>query len=109
MKKLIKKLLGKNEKKSKFLRQKDKFLKKYPSYKIGEGSYGIPTVYDWREGTTLEIGNYCSISVNVQIFLGGHHRADWVSTYPFPEFVPQASHIGNYGGSNGDVIIGSDV
>ena len=109
MKKYLKKIFKQKEQKSKFLQQQDRFLKKYPNYEIGSGSYGIPIVHDWHEGTTLVIGNYCSIANNVQILLGGHHRTDWVSTYPFPAYVPQASHIKNYGGTNGDVIIGSDV
>jgi len=103
------KILRKKEKKSKFFRQRDKFLKRYPNYSIGEGSYGIPNVSDWNEGTTLAIGSYCSIASNVQIFLGGHHRSDWVTTYPFPAYTDNAKHIRNHGGSNGNVTIGSDV
>jgi len=87
-----------------------KFIKQYPQYKIGAGSYGLPVVLDWNEGTTLEIGSYCSISRNVQIFLGGIHRTNWVSTFPFPKFYPeQANLIKEFGVTKGDVIIGSDV
>ncbi|WP_279387272.1 CatB-related O-acetyltransferase [Aestuariirhabdus litorea] len=66
-------------------------------------------MHDWNEGTTLSIGAYCSISSGVNIYLGGHHRADWVSSYPFPAFVRSAATIPEYGGSNGDVVIGNDV
>lgn len=45
----------------------------------------------------------------MRIFLGGQHRTDWVSTYPFPEYLPEAEHIEHFGGSRGDVVIGSDV
>ena len=69
----------------------------------------MPYVHDWDEGSTLSIGSFCSIADNVQIFLGGHHRADWVSTYPFPAYIPEASDIQGYGGTRGDVVIGSDV
>jgi chloramphenicol O-acetyltransferase type B len=87
-----------------------KFLKQYPEYKIGAGTYGLPIVLDWKEGTTLEIGSYCSISRNVQIFLGGIHRTNWVSTFPFPKFYPElAELIPSFGITKGDVIIGSDV
>lgn len=85
------------------------FKKKYPNYKLGKNTYGFPTVFDWHEGSTLEIGHYCSISANVKIYLGGHHRMDWISTYPFPAFFNDSKHIENYGGSNGNVSIGSDV
>ncbi len=86
-----------------------RFRLQYPDYDYGYGSYGVPQVHDWHEGTTLRIGAYCSIATGVQIFLGGHHRADWVSTFPFPAMLPQASHIADYGGSHGDVRIGNDV
>lgn len=91
-------------------RSRAKFLKQYPNYKIGVGTYGLPIVLDWKEGTTLEIGSYCSISRNVQIFLGGNHRANWISTFPFPKFYPELSSlIPSFGVTKGDVIIGSDV
>jgi len=85
------------------------FKEKYSQYEIGKGTYGVPEIYDWNEGSTLIIGSYCSISSNVKIYLGGHHRSDWISTYPFPAFINKAKSIKNFGGTNGDVIIGSDV
>jgi len=86
-----------------------KFKKKFPQYSYGKGTYGIPSIYDWKEGSTLSIGSYCSISKNVEIYLGGHHRSDWISTYPFPAFHKLKTEISNYGGTNGDIVIGSDV
>jgi acetyltransferase-like isoleucine patch superfamily enzyme len=86
-----------------------RFKLRYPEYTFGRGSYGLPHVYDWKEGSTLSIGAYCSIAEGVQIFLGGHHRTDWVTTFPFPAMVEQASHISGYSGTNGDVNIGNDV
>lgn len=90
-------------------RQQEKFRKKYPHYGLGAGTYGLPTVHDANEGTTLRIGAYCSIASGVQIFLGNHHRTDWVSSYPFPAFFEEARHIPDCGVSRGDVTIGSDV
>lgn len=92
-----------------FYRPQIRFRQRYPKYPIGLGSYGMPLVHDWDEGSTLKIGSFCSIADNVQIFLGGHHRIDWVSCYPFPAYLPEAAHITGYGGTRGDVIIGSDV
>lgn len=86
-----------------------RFRQRYPKYEIGLGTYGLPLVHDWNEGSTLKIGSFSSIANNVQIFLGGHHRIDWVSSYPFPAYLPEAAHISQYGGTRGDVIIGSDV
>jgi chloramphenicol O-acetyltransferase type B len=113
IKKIIRKIwyrmLGQPEPPRPFSSQR-KFKKLYPAYKIGFASYGVPTVLDWKEGTTLEIGSYCSISKNVQIFLGGVHRTNWVSSFPFPKYFPEANHlIPDFGVSKGDVIIGSDV
>ena len=86
-----------------------KFTEKYPDYAIGIGTYGMPQVHDWQQGTTLTIGAYGSIAANVQIFLGGHHRVDWVTTYPFPERLAAQTGIEDCVASNGDVNIGSDV
>ena len=58
--------------------------KKYPRYAFGKGTYsGKLKIYDWDEGATLKVGSYCSIADGVQIFLGGEHNTDWVTTYPW--------------------------
>lgn len=93
----------------KLYRGQEKFRERYPDYRIGIGSYGSPQVHDWQEGSTLEIGAYCSISKDVHIFLGGQHRTDWISSFPFPAYVEEAREIADYGGTRGDVVIGSDV
>lgn len=93
-------------------RQQEKFTARYPNYSIGAASYGLPIVHDNDEGTTLKIGAYCSIASNVQIFLGGQHKTNWVSNYPFPFFFEMNNEYRQKyidGGSRGDVIIGSDV
>ena len=36
-----------------------------------------------ESGRRLTIGRYCSIADKVEILLGGDHRLDWASTYPF--------------------------
>lgn len=103
-----KKLTGKTDLQS-FHRQQEKFRKSYPNYKIGIGTYGLPIVHDSNQGSTLSIGSYSSISGSSQIFLGGQHRIDWVSSYPFPFFMEEAKDISYFGVTRGDVIIGSDV
>jgi acetyltransferase-like isoleucine patch superfamily enzyme len=82
------------------------------SYIIGEYSYGIPNIREWGEKANLNIGKFCSIADNVSIFLGGNHRTDWISTYPFGEFqdyFPKATNILGHPATKGDVIIGNDV
>ncbi len=83
-----------------------------PGYQIGEHTYGHPKVYDWDEKTNLIIGRYTSIADDVTILLGGNHRMDWASTYPFPALEdawPEAAAIEGHPWSKGDVVIGSDV
>lgn len=86
-----------------------RFLQRYPEYDVGIGTYGLPIVHDWKEGATLRIGSYTSIAEQVEIFLGGHHRSDWITTYPFPAMIDEAAGISGYAFSRGDVVIGSDV
>jgi acetyltransferase-like isoleucine patch superfamily enzyme len=79
---------------------------------IGEHTYGRPLVLWWGENARLRIGRYCSIADNVVIFLGGNHRVDWVTTYPFSairDVWPEAAHIQGHPATRGDVVIGSDV
>ena len=81
---------------------------------VGKYTYGVENikVYDWGDGKTINIGSFCSIAANIQILLGGNHRPDWVTTYPFGHI--NTNIFNNFNGaghpsSNGDVIIGNDV
>jgi acetyltransferase-like isoleucine patch superfamily enzyme len=81
----------------------------YSKYNIGEWSYGKPKVLSWGEGSTLEVGRFCSFADNVTILLGGEHNLDWVTTYPFSEKLEYASIYTGHPRTKGDVVIGSDV
>lgn len=81
----------------------------FPQYEIGIETYGNPKVFSWGADNTLKLGSYCSIGGDVQILLGGNHRVDWVSTFPFPARWPEAADIPGHPASKGDVIIGHDV
>ena len=76
---------------------------------IGAFSYGEPTVHMWGVDGRLVIGKYCSIAGAVTILLGGNHRPDWVTTYPFNVLRPEAAHIAGHPATGGDVVIGNDV
>ena len=76
---------------------------------IGDFTYGIPTVRMWGNDGRLMMGRYCSIGDNVMILLGGNHRTDWVTTYPFPVLRVEANHITGHPTTRGDVRIGNDV
>jgi acetyltransferase-like isoleucine patch superfamily enzyme len=82
---------------------------RFPEYAIGEGTYGSVTVLRYNSAAKLVVGNYTSIADDVTILLGGEHRPDWVSTYPFNVVDPRFSHIEGHPHSKGDVTIGSDV
>lgn len=80
---------------------------------VGRFTYGYErmSVRQWAEGAALHIGSFCSISTNVTIFLGGNHRTDWITTFPFghiygSEFGPA---VEGHPATRGDVRIGHDV
>jgi acetyltransferase-like isoleucine patch superfamily enzyme len=79
---------------------------------VGAYTYGRPKVRFPESGVRLRIGRYGSIADGVEIMLGGNHRLDWATTYPFPALPrlwPEAAGIGGSDTSRGDVIIGHDV
>ncbi|WP_298579336.1 CatB-related O-acetyltransferase [uncultured Luteimonas sp.] len=79
---------------------------------VGKHTYGAPRIRWWGEDANLTVGKYCSIAEGVEIYLGGNHRTDWVTTFPFSKFPktwPAARAIGGHPASRGDVVIGHDV
>lgn len=82
---------------------------KFPEHDFGRGTYGDLILRQWGEGAILKIGNFCSIAAGVQIFLGGEHRPDWVTTYPFNVLWPEVRGYRGHPKSKGNVIIGNDV
>jgi acetyltransferase-like isoleucine patch superfamily enzyme len=82
--------------------------------KFGRYTYGVENITELNYGSTstLTIGSFCSISENIIVFLGGNHRTDRVSTYPFGHIFFSVFDTFNGSGhpvSNGDVVIGNDV
>jgi len=79
---------------------------------VGKYSYGTPRTLYGDSGVTLSIGKFCSIAQNVTIWLGGNHRHDWVTTYPFGHIHTDTFNKYNGAGhpsTKGDVCIGNDV
>lgn len=81
---------------------------------VGRFTYGFENVNvkEWGEGASLKVGSFCSISSSVTIFLGGNHRIDWITTFPFG--IESVDYLGGVGikwhpQTNGDVVIGADV
>lgn len=82
---------------------------RYAAYSIGDYSYGQPQILFPNDKATLNIGKYVSIANDVIIMLGGEHRPDWVSTYPFNVLYPEFNYIKGHPTTKGDVVIGNDV
>jgi acetyltransferase-like isoleucine patch superfamily enzyme len=58
----------------------------------------------------LRVGNYSSINGGTRVLLGGHHHAEWVSTYPFRiKYGLDGAYDDGQPFSRGPVTIGSDV
>lgn len=82
---------------------------------VGKYTYGAQHVKVlWEDGAKLTIGKFCSIADNVTVFLGGSHRVDWITTYPFglkhPEVFKNKPAQSRYPlKKNRDVTIGNDV
>ena len=79
---------------------------------FGKYTYGQPEIHWKNDNAKLKVGNFCSIASNVNIYLGGNHRTDWVTTYPFGHI--HQTIFDNFNGvghpsTKGDVIIGNDV
>ncbi|KPB86797.1 Acetyltransferase [Pseudomonas syringae pv. maculicola] len=68
-------------------RHAEKIRLKYPRAVVGVGTYGIPDIVDFGDNSILRVGSYTSIAEGVKILLGGEHRTDWITTYPFPAMV----------------------
>ena len=79
---------------------------------IGKHTYGKPEIRFKNPGAKLKIGSFCSIAKNCKVYLGGNHRTDWVTTYPFGHINQKIFDKFNGKGhpkTKGDVIIGNDV
>lgn len=80
----------------------------------GKHSYGIHniTLKSWGNDGNLHIGSFCCIASNLRVYVGGNHRTDWVTTFPFGHTVKDV--FTNYNGdghpaTKGSVYIGNDV
>lgn len=90
-------------------RRPTNLARRFAKYSIGRGSYGGLMLYDRDATCGFSMGAWCSVGDRVQVFLNPDHRKDWVTTFPFPAFVPSLSHIEGQTRSRGDVRIGNDV
>ena len=78
-------------------------------YSIGKWSYGHLRVREWHEGAKFQMGAFCSVAREVEIYTGGNHRTDWVSSFPLNFLWDEYKDVKDSTTTKGDVIIGSDV
>lgn len=82
---------------------------------VGRFTYGYKLLnIKWaHDNASLFIGQFSSIADNVTIFLGGNHRTDWITTFPFghinAEVLGGESLVKLLPTTKGDVVIGNDV
>ena len=77
---------------------------------VGRGTYGDVTIVRYRVNGALKIGRYCSFAARSEILLGGNHRHDWVTTYPFPaRYADRCPQVAGFATTRGDIVIGNDV
>ena len=90
----------------------NKGLVKLGILQIGDYSYGKINALFWDKKTKLIIGKFVSIADGVTFILGGNHRSDWITTYPFPALTRElnlAFEIEGHPTTKGDITIGHDV
>lgn len=74
---------------------------------VGKYSYGPLEIYSWgSEKEGLKIGDFVSIANDVKFVLGGNHKYDCMSTYPYKVKI-MGEKVEAY--SNGKIIIEDDV
>lgn len=74
---------------------------------VGKNSYGPLNIYEWgTDGEGIDIGNYVSIADNVKFILGGNHRYDTLSTYPFKVLICGEKKEAY---TNGKIVVEDDV
>jgi len=78
---------------------------------IGKYTYGKPTILWGNPRAKLIVGKFCSLANTTKVYLGGNHRVDWITTYPFGHINKSIFPYDgkNHPSTNGSVIIGNDV
>ena len=82
--------------------------------RVGAFSYGEKNIVvrQWGEGANQITGKFCSIAGGITVMLGGNHRTDWITTFPFGKIYKRAlgnTHIEGHPATKGDVVVGDDV
>jgi len=82
---------------------------------VGKHTYGQNNItIAWpHPSSKIIIGNFCSIGVSISVWLGGNHKINWMTSYPFgnihSNIFPGFKSIDSNGETKGNVVIGNDV
>jgi acetyltransferase-like isoleucine patch superfamily enzyme len=77
---------------------------------MGRASYGRPRVVTDPNHTRVRVGAFVSIGVDVVLLDGGHHRTDWVTTFPLRAALNlPGKYQDGHPTTSGDIAIGNDV
>ncbi|RED18426.1 acetyltransferase-like isoleucine patch superfamily enzyme [Pontivivens insulae] len=81
---------------------------------VGRFTYGDNkiVVRQWGEGASATIGSFCSIADGVVFMLGGNHRVDWITTFPFGHIFRTKlgkESVSGHPTTRGDIVVGHDV
>ena len=83
-----------------------------PNITAGRYTYDLKKIeVVWLEPSKMRIGNFCCIS-DIRVFLGGNHRTDWVTTFPFGHINLETFSTFNGVGhpkTNGNIMVGNDA
>src|SRR5271165_7129340 len=83
-----------------------------PFVEIGEHTYYVKNhvyFFAFIPGERIRIGRYCSIAPEVLFFVGGNHRSNTVSTYPFDNVLFGTENPTRSYETTRDTEVGSDV
>ena len=92
---------------------KERLHESYKNYSdniaVGDYTYGSFEAKDFGDKTKLTIGKFCSFAEHVTFILGGEHRSDFATTYPFNVLVDEFKYIKGHPASKGNITVGNDV
>src|SRR5689334_4645479 len=77
-------------------------------FEIGDYSIGVPEIRFFDGSSRLIVGKFCSIAAGATFVLGGGHRTDFVSTFPFGDMTGELGPS-DQPRSRGNIVVGSDV
>jgi acetyltransferase-like isoleucine patch superfamily enzyme len=77
----------------------------------GRHTYGEPAVATYPgDKASVRIGSFTSIAADVILMDAGHHRVDWITTFPIRAiFEMPGAYEDGHPRSGGDITIGNDV